>query len=301
MRHLFIINRHAGSQSCEYQVLDAIHSLTTAIDYDIYVKQRKGDSEELVREYRRQYPNEELRVYACGGDGTLSEVAGAMVGVENIAFTSLPFGSGNDYIKYYGTLHNFRNLDRLVHGTVVPIDIMKVNDKYALNATHFGLDYKVACTMHRLRRNILVGKQLCYPSAITWVFLTGMTAHCQVIADGIPLNEYGSILLCTIANGRYVGGSYCCAPLSCNDDGWLEVCLIKPVSRWKILQLINAYKRGEHLNDVRFEPYVTYRRAKNIVIKSDDARFGIALDGETVQGNRFTVDVLHHAVRFIVP
>ena len=135
MKHLFIINPHAGVCSHEKHIRRAIESLTTPIDYTIYVKQQRGDSRRIIKEFATKYNNEEVRVYACGGDGTLNEVAAAVVGLTNVAFTSYACGSGNDYIKYYGNTHRFRNIESLINGTPHAIDIMKVNDTYALNAT----------------------------------------------------------------------------------------------------------------------------------------------------------------------
>lgn len=300
MKHLFIINPHAGAHSHEKQIQQAIAKLPKSIDYTIYTKQQKGDSYQVIRNFRLQHPDEEIRVYACGGDGTLNEVAAAVVGLQNVAFTSYACGSGNDYIKYYGQPQLFRNIENLINGTPHPIDIMRVNNTYALNATHFGLDYKVARVMNQLRRNILIGKRLCYPSAIAWVFLTGMTDHCKVYADGKLINSKDEILLCTVANGKYVGGSYCCAPRSSNNDGWLEVCLIKPVALLKVLQLMDAYKKGKHLEDQRFKKYIHYCRAKKIKIEGGK-NFGVSLDGEPTQGNLFDVEILPRAAMFIEP
>lgn len=300
MKHLFIINPHAGAYSHEKQIKQSIESLSKPIDYTIYIKKQKGDSHQAIRDFMSQHPDEEIRVYACGGDGTLNEVAAAVVGLHNVAFTAYACGSGNDYIKYYGKPQLFRNIENLINGTPHPIDLMRVNNTYALNATHFGLDYKVARIMNRLRRNILIGKRFCYPSAIAWVFLTGKNDFCKVYADGKLINKKDEILLCTVANGRYVGGSYCCAPLSSNNDGWLEVCLIKPVSLFKILQLINSYKKGQHLEDPRFEKYIHYCRAKKIEIVGGDT-FGVSLDGEPTQGNHFDVEIMPQAVMFIEP
>ena len=123
--------------------------------------------------------------------------------------------------------------------------------------------------------------------------------YCEM-QDGKLINKKDEILLCTVANGKYVGGSYCCAPLSSNNDGWLEVCLVKPVSLFKILQLINSYKKGQHLEDPRFEKYIHYCRAKKIEIVGGDT-FGVSLDGEPTQGNHFDVEIMPQAVMFIEP
>ena len=310
MKHIFIVNPHAGSKSCEALVREALRAYDGKVDYEIYVKQRRGDSHEVVRRYRANYPEEELRFYACGGDGTLREVAIACIGVEGVAFTSFAQGSGNDYVKYYGGPDEFRDVGRLLRGTVTPIDMMKVRSEgeevtWAMNATHFGLDAKVAQTMHRLRRLPLIGKGMAYPTAVAWGFLTGMKNKCIVWADGERISgnddkAFDHILLCTAANGTHVGGSYCCAPNSRNNDGLMEVCLVRPLSRMRFLRMMNGYKQGTHLNDPMFKPYITYVRARHITIDGPEG-FCVSLDGEILPATHIEVENIQHAVKFIVP
>ena len=310
MKHFFIVNPHAGSKSCEALVCEALRAYDGKVDYEIYVKQRRGDSHEVVRRYRANYPEEDLRFYACGGDGTLRELAIACIGVEGVAFTAFAQGSGNDYVKYYGGPDEFRNVGRLLHGTVTPIDMMKVRSEgnevtWAMNATHFGLDAKVAQTMHRLRRLPLIGKGMAYPTAVAWGFLTGMKNNCVVWADGERISgnddkAFDHILLCTAANGTHVGGSYCCAPNSRNNDGLMEVCLVRPLSRLRFLRMMNGYKQGTHLNDPMFKPYITYVRAQHITIDGPE-NFCVSLDGEILPATHIEVENIQHAVKFIVP
>ena len=310
MKHIFIVNPHAGAKSCEALVRDALRAYDGKVDYEIYVKQRRGDSYQVVRHFRASYPEEELRFYACGGDGTLREVAIACIGVEGVAFTSFAQGSGNDYVKYYGGPDEFRDVGRLLRGTVTPIDMMKVRSEdeevtWAMNATHFGLDAKVAQTMHRLRRLPLIGKGMAYPTAVAWGFLTGMKNKCIVWADGERISgnndkAFDYILLCTAANGTHVGGSYCCAPNSRNNDGLMEVCLVRPLSRLRFLRMMNGYKQGTHLNDPMFKPYITYVRAQHITIDGPEG-FCVSLDGEILPATHIEVENIQHAVKFIVP
>ena len=310
MKHIFIVNPHAGARSCEALVREALQAYDGVVDYEIYVKQHRGDSHEVVRCYRADYPEEQLRFYACGGDGTLREVAIACIGVENVAFTAFAQGSGNDYVKYYGGPDEFRNVGRLLRGTPTPIDMMRVKspgnvETWAMNATHFGLDAKVARTMHRLRRVPLIGKGMAYPTAVAWGFLTGMKNKCSVWADGERIsgsggNAFDSILLCTAANGTHVGGSYCCAPNSRNDDGLMEVCLVRPLSRLRFLRMMNGYKQGTHLDDPKFKPYITYVRARRMTIEGPEG-FGISLDGEIYPATHIEVENIPHAVDIIRP
>ena len=186
-----------------------------------------------------------------------------------------------------------------MHGTEHRVDIMQVNERFAINATHFGLDSVVAKVMHKIRRYPIIGGKMCYPIAVFRAFLTGMRTKCTVYADGEKLND-GKICLCTIANGKYVGGSYQCAPRSMNDDGLLEVCLIKPVSRIKFAILKKYYTEGKHLDNPKFEKYVVYRRAKKVVIEGGKC-FCVSLDGEILESERVVVENKKQAIRFVVP
>jgi len=140
---------------------------------------------------------------------------------------------------------------------------------------------------------------MCYPIAVLRAFLTGMRTKCTVYADGEKLNE-GKICLCTIANGKYVGGSYKCAPNSLNDDGLLEVCLIKPISRIKFALLKKYYTNGTHLDNPKFKDIIVYRRAKQVVIEGGKG-FCVSLDGEVLNSERIVVDNKQQAIRFVVP
>ena len=299
MKHIFIVNTVAGEHSCLEEVKKAIANESEAIDYELFTPNSAKDNVSQIKEYLEAHPDEEVRFYACGGDGTLNKVASGIYGYPNASLAVLAYGSGNDYIKYYADLKAFRNVENAMHGTEKRIDIMQVNGRFAINATHFGLDSVVAKVMHKIRRYPIIGGKMCYPIAVLRAFLTGMRTKCTVYADGEKLNE-GKICLCTIANGKYVGGSYKCAPRSLNDDGLLEVCLIKPVSRIKFALLKKSYTDGTHLDNPKFKDIIVYRRAKQVVIEGSKG-FCVSLDGEILKGERIVVENKQQAIRFVVP
>ena len=299
MKHIFIVNTVAGEHSCLEEVKKAIANESEAIDYELFTPNSAKDNVSQIKEYLEAHPDEEVRFYACGGDGTLNKVASGIYGYPNASLAVLAYGSGNDYIKYYADLKAFRNVENAMHGTEKRIDIMQVNGRFAINATHFGLDSVVAKVMHKIRRYPIIGGKMCYPIAVLRAFLTGMRTKCTVYADGEKLNE-GKICLCTVANGKYVGGSYKCAPRSLNDDGWLEVCLIKPVSRIKFALLKKSYTHGTHLDNPKFKDIIVYRRAKQVVIEGGKG-FCVSLDGEVLNSERIVVDNKQQAIRFVVP
>ena len=129
--------------------------------------------------------------------------------------------------------------------------------------------------------------------------LCNMKCNCTVYVDGERLNN-GKMLLCTVACGKYVGGAYCCAPRSRNDDGLLEVCLVHPVSHIRFMSLISSYTEGTHLDNPKLDRFLEYRRGKSIHVEAPEG-FIYSLDGELIEGNDFTVEVVPRAIRFAVP
>ena len=57
---------------------------------------------EGVKQHFTPRPGEPLRVYACGGDGTLNEVVNGAAGLDHVAVTNVPKGTGNDFLKIFG-------------------------------------------------------------------------------------------------------------------------------------------------------------------------------------------------------
>ena len=139
MKHIFIVNTVAGERSCLEEVKKAIEHEDEVIDYEIFTPSSAKDNISQIKSYLETHPDEEVRFYACGGDGTINKVASGIYGYPNASLAVLAYGSGNDYIKYYADLQTFRNVENAMHGVEKRVDIMQVNERFALNATHFGL------------------------------------------------------------------------------------------------------------------------------------------------------------------
>jgi len=164
---------------------------------------------------------------------------------------------------------------------------------------HFGLDSRVAQTMERVRRWPLLGGKNAYPTGVASALLQPLGHRCTVWAGDERLND-DKLLLCTIACGQYVGGSYRAAPRSDNADGLLDVCLVKPLSRMRLAPLMNAYKQGTHLEDPRIQRELVYRRATRVRIRPQ-GEFVVLLDGELHHVDETEVRVLPSALSFVVP
>ncbi len=297
LKHIFVVNPAAGGRDATEHVKSVVKNLN--IDYEIYCTKHPGDATEFVKSLNGD--GNHYRVYACGGDGTFNEVASGAVGSSNISVSVYPCGSGNDYIKYYGKVDDFKDLESLVNGVETPVDAMSVNGKYAINFVHFGFDSACLMTMLKVRRKWLIGGKNAYTTGVVTALINGMKHHCKVSVDGEQLGT-DNMLLCTVGNGKFVGGKYKCAPLSDNADGLLEICHVNPVSRPRFITLISAYENGTHLGDDRFKKYVNYRRGKVVEVESlTGCKMHYSIDGELNFAEKFTVEILPKALKFAVP
>lgn len=302
MRHIFILNPSAGSGALLATIRERIERLDC--DYEIYETTGRADATRYVRACCAKYTGP-LRFYACGGDGTIKEVAEGVMGQENASMSCLPIGSGNDFVKCFGGANAFLDVESLVKAEAMPTDIISIRadghpDTYSLNVCNFGFEAYVAWYMDRIRRKPLIGGKNAYTTGILYALLCAMKTRGEVYADGEKLNASGVYLLGTAANGEFVGGGYHCAPRASVSDGYLEVCLVRPLSVFTLLRLIGSYKKGTHLEDPRFKKYITYRRVKKVEVKSDTP-FALCLDGEILETTHFTAEALPGAVEFAAP
>ena len=90
MKHLFIINPAAGSRDRSRAIVAAIDEACRSrnLNYQVKVSTKPGDCCRLAREAAQT--GEEIRIYACGGDGTLNEVCAGAAGWDNAAITVFP-------------------------------------------------------------------------------------------------------------------------------------------------------------------------------------------------------------------
>lgn len=297
MKHIFVVNPAAGTEDATAAIRETLSKYDGKLDYEIYVTQGAKDATAFVQS--RVAEGGSLRFYACGGDGTINEVVSGLVGAENVSLAVYPVGSGNDFIKYYGKREDFLDLDGLIEGVEDTIDVIRVGDRYSVNVCNFGFDTTVARTMAQVKHKKIIGGKRAYVTGVVTAVVKAMKNRCEVYADGEKLNDE-TMLLCTVANGKYVGGAFCCAPRSSDSDGFLEVCLIKPISRFKFVKILPVYTDGKHLDDERFRDCIVYRRAKKVEVVAPEG-FCISLDGEIVENNRFTAEVMEGALRFVVP
>ncbi len=298
MTNCFIINSAAGNSKRLSTLAQSLKN--TDCDFKIYRTKAPLDATRFIRKYCTEHPGEKIRFYACGGDGTLKEVVNGAYGFENVEIGCYPCGSGNDYVKYYGGKERFMDITALINAPSVPVDLIKVNDVYSINVTNCGLDTYACKTMNEVKKKPVIGGGNAYYFGVVKSVVSAMSTDALVYADDELLNEEGTLMLCTLANGSHYGGSFRCAPKAQNDDGLIELCLVKPLSRAKFITMVDSYKKGNHFEDPRFSDYIMYRRCKKVEIMGGDD-FAVTVDGELVKGKDFVCEIIPGGIRFILP
>ena len=299
MKHVVIVNPKAGKHDATDEVRALMEKMDSSVDGELYVTKAPADATNYVRELCMGNPNQKFRFYACGGDGTLNEVVSGAVGCPNAEVTCFPSGSGNDYVKYYGGKERFMNPEALLNGDVKEVDVMRVNDRYSINICNFGFDAIVCRNMERVRRKAVIGGRNAYTTGIVMSLFGGMRTRCRVAVDGEEIWD-GNMLLCTMGNGTYCGGTYKSCPRSLNDDGLIEVCLFKPLSIFGFARLLPYYRDGSFIDRPDVQPKMVYRQGQTVDIDAPKPIY-LCVDGEVLHDTRFHIEQMPKALRFVVP
>ena len=298
MRHIFVVNPASGVKNRTEEIKELVKKELEEDEYIIYETKGVGDAIMYVKEFIASHPNEQLRFYACGGDGTLNEVVNGAVGYENVEITNYPIGSANDFLKYFEGYY-FKNLHNLIHGKVVKSDVIKFNERYVLNVFNIGYDAKVVELQRKFKRWPLVSGNFAYTLGVVFALL-GKRCHKMKVTIDDELFFNGKVTMVAVANSVCYGGSYHCAPIAKIDDNIIDVCVVKKVSIPTFAKLAKIYQKGEHLENEKAKKYIEYKQGKKVQIEIDNA-ISYSIDGELGKSNNVVLEVLNKVVNFIVP
>ena len=312
MKHLIVFNAGAGKNKERADAFRAqIEESFKGLDYEIY----ETEGPRAVIPFLKKYLNENkdtVRVYACGGDGTIHEVVNGLVGFPNAELAILPTGTGNDFVKTYGVMNENReaylSFKPLIEGQPVEIDLSKLTGGnleeplYSINVINFGFDAIVGARgnyykEHGLPEGVKEGTNPYDYALKNDAMKHGRFNDIEVFADGEKLNEK-QMLLATLAQGQWVGGQFKCAPKSDNTDGLIDVCVLKTMTFLGLGMIIGTYTKGKHLDKPRKK--IVYRRAKEIRMTGPQ-EFDVCVDGEMIKGNNFVVEVCPKAIKLVPP
>jgi len=295
MIHLFIINPAAGSRDRTEKYRSNITEICDkhGLDYRIHVSAAPGDCCRAAREAAET--GEEYRIYACGGDGTLNEVVAGAAGYDNVSVTCYRGGSGNDFVKIFDDPDAFQDLERLLECREASFDLIRCNDDICLNICSVGLDARIGTDVSKYKRLPLLSGFRAYVVSTVVNVIRGISEHYVVEVEGQRIDaEHTMICAC---NGRYYGGGFNPVPEADPCDGWMDVLLVKKVSRLQVPGVVGKYKNGRY---AELPHLVQHFRTRELKILCDKPT-PINLDGEERTAQQVHICMAREKIRFFYP
>lgn len=304
MKHVFIVNPVAGKKDAGKKLIPEIIRAASNLElpYEVILTEAPGHATALAETYAQA--EDEVRLYACGGDGTFHEVVQGAWLYPNAAIGCIPCGSGNDFVRNFTHKEDFLDIAAMLQGRVVNMDLVETPEGYSTSSCSVGLDAQVAMGIDKWRRVPGCGGSVSYLLSAVEQVMGKLGLHLKIRLDDTELE--GEYLLAAACNGKAYGGGFMAAPPARLDDGEMDVLLVKKISRLKIAGVIGAYREGAHLKNSevseRFRDIITYTRAKRIEITAAPGeQFAVNVDGETFLRNHMTAKICPRAARIILP
>lgn len=312
MRHIFVINPKAGKEKnrerLEAQILAVGEKLNKKVE--IYETVAAGDGEDFVRRTSAaKAPEEKIRFYACGGDGAVNEIFNGAYGFENVEVGCVPMGTGNDYIRNYGTAEQFRDIEAQLLGEAVDSDMIRyveyldgkaAEPRYCANMFNIGFDCNVVDQTAKAKKWPLINGSLAYLISVFIMLIKKKGANLKVeFEDGEVFDD--KLLLMAIANGSYCGGGWCSNPIASTDDGIMDIGLIKDIPRRQFPVLLPKYSKGTHLDHKGIEKILIYKKSRTLTITANGENMRLCTDGEITDAEKVTFEMVPKAIRFAVP
>jgi len=239
---------------------------------------------------------------AVGGDGTLNEVASALLASgAKLRFGLLPFGTGNDFARALGIPSEPEAaLSRILAGHTRALDAGRVNGRFFLNVAGLGFDVEVLrdTDRYKARFNGMLPYVLGILSA-----LSRLECPCLRISAAeleAPIEEPCAVFLA--GNGQYFGGGMYALPQADPFDGLFHVRMVRKVSLLQFLRLIVPFVKGR-LPDKH--PLIRAFTTRALRVECPDGKgadrgLSIELDGEIVAQTPAQIELLPGAVELLI-
>jgi YegS/Rv2252/BmrU family lipid kinase len=276
MNYLFIANPIAGKGKTK-KLLKSIKDYLNKhkVNYE-FIETTGPNCVNVILQEKRQFFD---RIIVIGGDGTIHELINSEE-IFNKTLGVLPTGSGNDFALTLGLKKNLRrNLEIILDEKNLDIDIGyaeltefsgKKSSFLFANSLGIGFDAEVAAYAKNI--NFIRGLIL-YLLSVFAILVKYKYRTLTIETNSFKISE--PLFMISIGNGQTAGGGFKLTPLANPADGLFDICVVKKISRLKVLRILPLAIFGKHI----FNKSVIYTKAKEIFISSDKPIY-VHADGE---------------------
>ncbi len=299
MKHVFIINPSAGKNDSRRRIYAMAEALRErhGLDAECMLTTSAGHATELARSLAES--GGEVRLYACGGDGTANEVANGIAGYANAAMTCIPVGTGNDFLKNFGAdYEKFLDAENLWDGAAQPLDLIDCNGRCCLTIACSGVDARIGESVHKFSAYPHMSGRGSYLVSVAVNGVFGRIGRRWTVwLDEEKIED--EFALVSVCNGRYYGGGSTPVPEARMNDGVLHTVLVRNVGKLRFARLFPTYSAGNYKELPR--ELVRVSTAKVVRIHSDDGDITTCLDGESLHGRDVTLRLSEKKLSFFGP
>ncbi len=293
MKHIFIVNPTSGNGFAK-NAIPLIKKIgdTKSLDYTILLTEYPGHARELAALYSIR---ENACLYSVGGDGTAYEILNGLS--DRVPMAIIPCGTGNDFYRIIVETIPSSLEERIletIEGRIVEVDYGLSNHTRFLNCTTLGFDAEINHLVNTTMKKTHLPANLMYLTAALSKLVNPPCHSIRLVIDGQLLEQ--KVLLAAMMNGRFYGGGFNPTPQADIQDGFFDLCLVEPMPRRRILQLIGKYMKGQHTHFKECK----ILRGRHIIIDSDQP-IVMQSDGEDFRDLHITLDLMRSALRLKVP
>jgi lipid kinase YegS len=252
-----------------------------------------GDVHRLVSEAARE---KIPRIVAGGGDGTVNEVADALMGLDSDdrpEVAILPLGTANDFATSCQIpVPPSQALSLALEGEAKPIDLGKANDRYFVNIATGGFGAQVTTETPGQLKNFLGGGAYTLIGIIKALNFSP-TAGTMRTADS---EEEFELIVGAVCNGRQAGGGQVLAPTAYLDDGLLDVMMVQTFPAADLDVVL-----GELLDQNMDGTYVKRFKTQWVETISSSNVDQVNLDGEPYLAEQIRFEAVPAALQLVLP
>lgn len=228
-------------------------------------------------------------IVAVGGDGTVNEVAKSLVNSSSV-LGIIPTGSGNGLARHLSIPQNVSKALRLINTLNTKyIDSCTANDQFFMNVSGIGYDAHIShCFAKERKRGMNT-----YVKLILSEWWTYSVKNYIISVNNTEVFK-GEAVQVSFANGTQFGNNVIVSPQSIDNDGEIELCILKPFNFYEIPQLLLALAtRRFHLHK-----RMQIIKCSSAIIHTRDPKSH--LDGEPKDlGNKIEIKVLPKSIKII--
>lgn len=243
-------------------------------------------------------------VCAVGGDGTIHYVmTGIMKALKELgtdtsstALGIIPLGRGNDIARTLKIPTDpVAACQVLRQGKTKRIDLAYTGNHYYAGVAGVGFDAEATRLANETK---LTGRGLpaafIYIYAVLSILLRYQPKNVRIVHDQGTFE--GRIMLAALSNGQAYGGGMMITPIAQVDDGLLDICIVREVSKLRLLLNFPQVFRGQHLS----HPFVTYLHTRKAVVYADEL-MELYGDGEYLENTPLTIEIMPQCLPIIIP